>query len=88
MTFFDELNNFLKTPFDDVLDYKYYVISNKAMCVSGYKKIVNYSTENICLGVKRNVLNIEGKDMKIKELDKFSIVIVGEIYRVYLLNES
>lgn len=87
MIFFEELKN-LKSPFDEVLDYKYYVISNKVIGVSGYKKLINYTTENISLGVKHNVLNIEGKNMKIKELDKSSIVIVGEIYRVFLLNES
>ena len=66
MIFFEELKN-LKSPFDEVLDYKYYVISNKVIGVSGYKKLINYTTENISLGVKHNVLNIEGKNMKIKE---------------------
>lgn len=86
--FFDELSRYLSEPFSEMVDYKYYVISNKIVCVSGYKKLISCTKEMVSLGVKHNVLCIEGIDMRIKELDKSSIVIVGNISRVYLLNEK
>ena len=87
MVFFEELNKYLTEPFNEVLDYKYYVVSNKIIGVFGYKKIVNYSTNSINLSVKNNVLCIDGVDLKIRELDKSGIVIVGRINKVFLLNE-
>ena len=42
----------------------------------------------VTLSVKKNELIIEGENLKIKELDKGNIVLVGKIYKIYLSKES
>ncbi len=84
----DELSKYFSVPFNEVLDYKYTVINNSVVNVTGYKKIINYSTEMVTLSVKKNELIIEGENLKIKELDKGNIVLVGKIYKIYLSKES
>lgn len=84
---FKEMTKYMGIPFDEVLDFKYSVISNSVVNVTGYKKLISYSTDIVSLGVKNNELCIEGHDLKIKELDKSNIVITGKVNKVYLLKE-
>ncbi len=83
----EELSKYLSVPFNEVLDFKYVVINNNIVNISGYKKILTYSTEKVALSVKKNELIIEGNDLKIKELDKGNIVLVGKINKIYLNKE-
>lgn len=85
---FTELARYMSVPFDEILDYRYYVISNNVVNVSGYKKLLSYSLDSVMLGVKKNVLCIEGSNLKIKELDKSNIVVTGKINKIYLVNEN
>lgn len=84
----EELSKYLSVPFNEVLDYKYTVINNNVINIAGYKKIINYSTELVTLSIKKNELVIDGKDLKIKELDKGNLVLVGKINKIYLSKES
>lgn len=84
----EELSKYLSVPFNEVLDYKYTVINNNIINITGYKKIINYSTELVTLSIKKNELVIDGKDLKIKELDKGNLVLVGKINKIYLSKES
>lgn len=83
-----ELSKYLAFPFDEVLDYKYTVISNNVINITGYKKILSYTLENITLSVRKNQLVIEGKNLKIKELDKGNLVLTGSIQKIYLNKEN
>ena len=84
---FLELKKYLIEPFDEVLDFRYVVIANKVVNVVGYKKLITYSTESVVLGIKGNQLIIEGRDLRIRELYKLNIVVVGKINKVYLSKE-
>ena len=37
----EELSKYLSVPFNEVLDYKYTVINNNIINITGYKKIIN-----------------------------------------------
>ncbi len=82
-----ELSKYLAFPFDEVLDYKYTVVSNNVINITGYKKILSYSMESITFSVKKNQLIVEGKNLKIKELDKGNLVLTGSIQKIYLNKE-
>lgn len=84
----EELSKYLTIPFDEVLNYKYTVIGGNLVNVTGYKKILQYSSKSVTLSVKDNQLCIEGKNITIKELDKGNIILSGKINRVYLVKEN
>lgn len=84
---FKELSQYLGVSYSEVLNFRYYVLSNSVINVVGYKKLLSYSLERVVLSIKNNQLNIDGRDLKIKELDKSSMVITGKINKVYLSKE-
>ena len=84
---FKELSKYLGINNNEILNFRYYVLSNSAIFVVGYKKILSYSLEQIVLSIKNNEFNIVGADLNIKELDKTNIVITGKINKIYLSKE-
>lgn len=83
----EELSKYLTVPFSEVLDFKYTVVSNNIISVTGYKKILNYSADQVVLSIKNNQLEISGKNLKIKELYKGNLVLVGNINKICLVKE-
>lgn len=51
----------------------------KTICIQNYKKIITYSPEKIVLKTHNELLNVVGKNLKIKTLDPGEIVVVGDI---------
>lgn len=84
INFINEFAKFIDLPFEEVLsDYKYLNVGGKLVCVQNYTKIISYSTEKIVLKVKRSILNIEGENLTIKELEKNNLIVSGKISNIY-----
>lgn len=66
---------------DDVLHLNCVSITwvGKTLCIQNYKKIVKYSPEKIVLKTHKELLNVVGKNLKIKTLDSGEIIVVGDI---------
>ena len=75
-----EICNICKLPFNEVIsDFKIIQVSNKAVFIYNYIKILDYSDEKIVLKVKNNTLNIEGANLFISQINKNEILIKGNI---------
>lgn len=76
----NEICQICKLPFNEIYkDYKVVQLSDKAIFVYNYIKIVGYSDEKISLKVKNNILEIVGKDLFISQINKKEIIIKGNI---------
>lgn len=79
--YISEIVDICKLPFDEVLkDYKVIAISSKALYISNYKKILDYSQERVVLKIPADTLEILGENMCIRQINKGEIVISGKIY--------
>lgn len=65
----------------------FFCVDGKAIVVSNYIKIITYRENRCVLKLKDDELIIDGVDMKIKELNKHDICLVGKIVRVYFAKE-
>ncbi len=61
----------------------YSVVGGVIANVNNYNKILLYSSNKILLKVKDNELNIDGKDLTIKQMTKNDITIMGQISSIY-----
>ena len=83
--FIKEITGIAKLPFNEVLkDFKIIMISNKVMFVSNYIKILDYSEEKLVLRVYNNILEIQGENLFISQINKSEIVIKGRIDAYFL----
>ena len=83
--FFKEIVGIAKLPFNEILkDFKVIMISNKVIYVSNYIKILDYSTEKVVLKVHNNILEIQGDNLFISQINKSEIVIKGIIDAYFL----
>ena len=79
--FIKEISNVAKLPFNEIFkDFKLMMISNRALYVSNYIKILDYSDEKLTLKVYKNILEITGKDLYISQINKNEIIIKGIIF--------
>lgn len=82
LNIFNELLS--KFPFlKDKRNYKYINLNGKLLYVMGFRRIIKYENEEIVLKViNGELLNITGKDLSIKDMEKTSITICGDIYSI------
>ncbi len=78
--FFDEIANRTGLPFD-ILNSGFRVInfSNKSVFIEGFVSIINFLEEEISIKLKKGIVKILGQKLKIKDMNKDSIVISGII---------
>ena len=62
--------------------YRVINLGGKSLYIEGIKSVVSLENEQILFQIKGQVLEILGKDMKVKYLDKTTCVIEGEILSV------
>ena len=85
INFIDEFAKFIDLPLEEVMsNYKYINVGGKLVCIQNYTKIISYSKEKIVLKSKRTVLNIEGENLIIKELEKSNLIVSGKITNIYV----
>ena len=60
-------------------NYRYQVDSGKQIAIEGYKNVLKIDENNIVIKLFNGELNILGEKLKIKELGKNTIIIVGKI---------
>lgn len=78
--FIEELKNELDIKLD--LQYKISTFANKFIEVCGYKKLLTYNENNVCLSVKNGRINIIGNNLKIAKINSTEILVKGEIVAV------
>lgn len=79
--FLEELTSITKLPFNEIIsDYKLIMISNKALYLCNFVKILDYSENKITIRVKKmRLLMILGENLQICQINKGEIVIKGNI---------
>ena len=88
INFINELAETANLPINEVKNSTTFsVIDGKVLVVNNYKKILTYSKDFISLKIKDNELNIEGNQIRIKELNKSDISFVGNINKIYFAKE-
>ena len=86
MGFFDEITSLFKEEkFDN--SYQLQCFGNSALMVSGYKKIMALSENEIKLTVERNkVIEVTGAKMYVKKLEPEEMVIAGTIMKIEIVS--
>ena len=78
--YFNEIIEVVKLPFNEInKDTKIMLVSNKALYISNYIKILDYSTERIVVKVYKNILEILGENISISQINKGEMIIKGTL---------
>ncbi len=86
--FLDEISKLTGLPINETFsEYKLINIGGKVLYVQNYLKLLVYNKNQIVLKIKSNEINVEGESLKILELESNSILIKGNIFKVYLSKE-
>ncbi len=85
INFLDEFSKMIDLPMNEVIgNYAYFNMGGKLLYVQNYLKIISYSKERMVLKTKKDIINIEGVNLLIKELEKKNLVVSGKITNVFL----
>ena len=78
--FFEEIVNLSGLPFE-IFNKGFRVInfSNKTVYIEGFVNVINFENTEILIKLKRGIVNILGSDLKIKNMNLETILIVGNI---------
>ena len=81
--FFDEIALKTGLPFD-ILNNGFRLInfSNNAIYVEGFTNIINFETNEVTLKLKKGIVKITGDNLKIKNMNLQTIMVVGNILTV------
>ena len=81
--FFDEIALKTGLPFD-ILNKGFRLInfSNNAIYVEGFTNIVSFETNEIKIKLKKGIVKITGENLKIKNMNLQTIMVVGSILTV------
>ena len=63
-------------------DFKYINYGNKCVVIEGVRSLIKSSEESVILKLKKGELEVKGNCLFIKELNKNSVCIMGEIASV------
>lgn len=76
----NEIIDICKLPFDEVgKKFKVVQVGENIIYISNYMKLLDYSLNKIALKVKKDILEINGENLKISLMNKKEIVINGKI---------
>lgn len=59
--------------------------NNKALFISGYVSLLSVTDSQIKLKLKRGVLDVVGKELKLKDMQSDCVMIVGDILESHML---
>jgi len=83
MSFFDVFNDGLMQEFNlSFSDFRYIVISNRLFYIEGHTGLVTLSDFEIIFSIRKKKCTITGADLKIKQMDKSTAMIVGDVVGV------
>lgn len=81
--YIEEITSIAKLPFNEIAkDIKCMLIGNKVMYLCNYVKILDYSSERLLVKIPKDILEIQGKDLYISQINKGEIIIKGEFLSV------
>lgn len=81
--FFEEISNLTGLPFDDLSKgFRVINISNRAVYVEGFTGLIDTESGEMNIKLKKGVIKLCGKNLKIKNLNLDSLLVVGEIHSV------
>lgn len=76
----EEIINICKLPFDEIgHDFKVVFIGGKVIHICNFKKLIDYCDKKVVLKLKKDILEIGGDSLTIKQINKGEIVVSGEI---------
>jgi len=78
--FFEDISNLTGLPFDDLKKgFRVINLSNRAVYVEGYKGLIDTESGEMNIKLKKGVIKLTGKNLKIKNLNLETLLVVGEI---------
>ena len=81
--FIEDMSKLTGLPLDIINNgYQIFNFGGRAIYIDNYKSIMTYNQNNICLKLKKGVVNIFGSNLYIKDLNLSQIIINGNIEKV------
>ncbi len=81
--FFDEISQLTGLPFDNLSKgFRLINLSNRALYVEGYTGLIDAENGEMNIKLKKGIVRLTGKNLKIKNLNLGSLLVVGEIQTV------
>ena len=62
-------------------------IKNEKLYVKNYIKIMTVNKEKIIIKMKENIINIIGDNLLLVKMDKYDLLIIGNVKRIEFNNE-
>ncbi|NCB48697.1 MAG: hypothetical protein EOM55_03660 [Clostridia bacterium] len=81
--FFEDISNLTGLPFDYLTKgFRVINLSNRAVYVEGYKGLIDTESGEMNIKLKKGVIKLTGKNLKIKNLNIETLLVVGEIQTI------
>ena len=78
--FMESLSGVLEIPKDTLIDIpKIEMLGNREFLIESYKGIIEYSQSVVKVNTSKNVITLIGKDMQIKSMSAYELLIRGKI---------
>ena len=84
--FLEDIMNMTGLPLDIIGGgFRLINFNNKALFISGYVSLLSVTDSQIKLKLKRGVLDVVGKELKLKDMQSDCVMIVGDILESHML---
>lgn len=79
-SFLEDVENLTGLPFEILKDgFKMINYANKCIFIENYKNVVLLESDKVLLKIPKGIVNVEGKNLKLKQLNRSSLIVVGEV---------
>lgn len=77
-----EFCNDIKELKNNILEYRYQNYGGKVVIVQGYKDIIFFDENSVCLKLKTGEITLSGENLKVEEFSSNTIKIIGKILKI------
>lgn len=83
--FLEEVSNMSGLPFDIInKGFRVINLSNRAVYIEGFVALVEVEKTEITIKLKKGIVKILGEELKIKNMNLNTILVVGKVYNMVI----
>ncbi len=83
--FLEEVSNLSGLPFDIInKGFRVINLSNRAVYIEGFVALVEVEKTEITIKLKKGIVKILGEELKIKNMNLNTILVVGKVYNMVI----
>ena len=83
--FLEEVSNLSGLPFDIInKGFRVINLSNRAVYIEGFVALVEVEKTEINIKIKKGIVKILGEELKIKNMNLNTILVVGKVYNMVI----